>query len=193
VKKGRAPVAPPPVAPIRITVGLEGPARARVLCALCGRTTGADSVRHDEKFVCPECARHLGGLMGLASPTVIPDHAAPALRPHVVRRPVQHSVHRPVPKPVRRTRERYVRRLKDRVEEARRVLDSLCAADRTKTVEYGDLVARWRDWDDEEGRRMHDELLDDLAVLYPDADDARLGSIAEALKMRSQREKEVQP
>jgi len=41
-----------------------------------------------------------------------------------------------------------------------------------------DLREKWRLWDEEESERVREDLLDDLAVLYPDDSDERLREIA---------------
>lgn len=78
----------------------------------------------------------------------------------------------------RRVRREKLRSLKRRIVLAKETLIALERAGYDPNPPGSDLAQRWREWDDEEGERVREDLLDDLAVLYPDASDVRLQEIA---------------
>lgn len=77
-----------------------------------------------------------------------------------------------------------VRQLARRRDEAKSVLALLVKSERPRGVETQDTIRRWLEWDDADQRQQEREFLDDLALLYPDADDDALRALADRFRVR---------
>lgn len=85
---------------------------------------------------------------------------------------------------VRRLARERVRGLNRRLTEARSVLVALTKAEQPRGVEREDTIRRWLEWDEADQRQQESEFLDDLALVYPEADDAALRALADRFRVR---------
>lgn len=102
---------------------------------------------------------------------------APPPPPPTKRSPSRREIRRTL-RQRRRERRLKLKSAERRLEVSRRNLEALDRAGMAVEDAADDLREKWRLWDEEESERVREDLLDDLAVLYPDDSDERLREIA---------------